>query len=219
MSKRLNLVGQKYNRLLVIEFAFVRREKTYWKCLCDCGTEKIIAGCSLRSGRTKSCGCLNLEGNRMTHGMCGTKFYNTWLNMRQRCNNPKSTKYKIYGERGITVCDRWMKSFENFRDDMLSKYLIHSKKYGEKNTTLDREDNMGNYTPQNCRFATNKVQSENRRSNSLLTYQGKTMNITQWAKYLNISCSALSARILKGNWEIEKALTTPIRIGNYKRKS
>lgn len=218
MSKRLNLIGQRFERLTVIEFASVKNKGTYWKCLCDCGNEKIISGNSLKGGKTKSCGCLNFEGNRRTHGMCGTKFYNTWLNMKQRCNNPNSTKYKIYGKRGIKVCDRWLKSFENFRDDMLPKYLIHSKEYGEKNTTIDRENNMGNYNPNNCRFATQEIQADNRRSNHLLTYKGKTMNIKYWAKFLKINRRVLSRRILKG-WEIERALTTPTRTGNYRRKN
>jgi len=220
MSKKLNLVGQRFGRLIVLKPSQNRGKHlhTCWKCRCDCGNEKIILTSSLRGVKTKSCGCLNIEGNNTKHGMCGTKFYNTWLNMKQRCNNPNSTKYKIYGKRGIKVCDRWLESFENFKDDMLSEYLKHSKKYGEKNTTIDRKDNMENYSLSNCHFATQEVQSNNRRSNHLLTYKGKTMNIKYWAKFLNIRYTQLSSRLRNG-WSMEKIENTPIRIGNYKKKN
>lgn len=133
-----------------------------WEYRCDCGNTKIVTTSDLISRKVKSCGCLHKEGSHKTHNMSKTRFYKIWCSIKYRCLNEKSYKYYLYGGRGITVCDRWLK-FENFKEDMYSSYLAHVEKYGEKNTSIDRIDVNGNYEPNNCRWATNSEQQANTR--------------------------------------------------------
>jgi len=211
MSKRLELTGKKFGRWTVLGFAYVKSKKTYWECLCDCGNKCVIVVCSLTGGKTKSCGCFQKRfPSNLRHGMCGTKFYNIWMNMKARCLNKDYYKYHRYGGRGIKICDRWLKSFKNFKDDMYKSYLEHSNKYSEKDTTIERVNNDGNYCPENCSFANFTEQANNRSSNCLLTFNGQAMNITQWAKKLNFNIGTLNDRINSG-WSTEKALTIQTR--------
>ena len=158
--KRLELMGQRFERLLVLGFSHADSGgNSKWVCLCDCGTEKVITVHSLTSGATRSCGCLQRETIskiRFIHGMSkGLRrhpLYSSWLTMKSRCRNQKVDSWKDYGGRGISVCDRW-DSFENFLADM-----------GERppGTSIDRVDNDGNYELQNCRWATPTEQAQNR---------------------------------------------------------
>ena len=138
---------------------------------------------------------------QIKHGMAGTKLYKTWHNIRSRCNNPKATKYENYGGKGISVCREWEESFERFMDWSLNNGY-------KEGLTIDRIDGEKGYTPENCRWTTYKVQNNNTAQNHLITFQGKTMNVTQWANHLGISKKMLGERIRRG-WEIERALTTP----------
>lgn len=136
-----------------------------WKCKCDCGTESAVSGTALRTGASKSCGCLTREVNsvrRKSHGMTNTKFYKAWQNMLDRCNNENSVSYKDYGGRGIFIYDRWA-AFENFKEDMYESYLKHVESFGAKNTSIDRINNNEGYSKENCRWATSKIQMRNRR--------------------------------------------------------
>ena len=131
------------------------------------------------------------------------RLYRIWANMRTRCNNPNFTKYADYGGRGITVCKEWG-TFEPFRAwAVLNGY--------KENLTLDRIDNNGNYCPENCRWATQKEQCNNKRNNHTLTHNGETLTISEWAQRLNVNYFSLHDRITKLGWSAEKALTTPIK--------
>ena len=161
MSKKIDLTGQRFGRLVVLEEAGkTKRGYITWKCQCDCEKEDniiIISGDSLRSGNTKSCGCYSKDKAREIHTKHGkerSSVYRTWQHMMQRCYNPNNTSYKNYGGRGIEVCRKWWK-FKNFYKDMGDK---------PKGLTLERKDNDDNYKPSNCKWTTQLEQNRNRRS-------------------------------------------------------
>lgn len=165
MSKLIDLTGQKFGRLTVIERAekpcHVHDAAAYWKCRCDCGKEKIVSGKNLMYGKSLSCGCLSKEVARklhLKHKAHNTSLYNRWTNMKHRCLNPNNTSYKYYGGRGITVCEEWRNDFQAFYD-----YVSKLPHFGEKGYSLDRINNDGNYEPGNVRWATAKEQANNRR--------------------------------------------------------
>lgn len=157
-----DLTGQRFGRWSVISFAgMVGTEGAHWNCVCDCGTEREVRSLNLRRGKTLSCGCYNLEAiaeRNHIHGHAerGSKppEYLAWENMRRRCNNPADPRFKWYGARGISVCERW-NSFMNFLADMGMK--------PSPEHSIDRIDNDGNYEPGNCRWTTSIVQQNNRR--------------------------------------------------------
>ena len=206
-----DMTGMVFERLTVIRYIGKRgtsQKVPHWVCHCICGEERIVAGPHLRSGHTKSCGCWARErsANNRTHGHSTggmtTQVYNTWVCMRSRCTNKNSDQYPYYGGRGIEVCERWMRSFESFLEDM-GKPPKHTR-------TLDRIDVDGHYEPSNCRWASRKDQARNRSSNSMLTFQGKTQCQSAWAEEMGISAKSLSYRITHG-WSTERALTTPMK--------
>lgn len=166
MKKCIDLTGKKFGRLTIVERA--QNSEKYnlvqWLCVCECGEKRINTRSNLRSGNTLSCGCLKREENvkkLTTHGMTKDRFYRIWKGMRRRCKN---STFKNYGGRGIKVCDRWLKSFENFRDDLYSEYCDHVKRYGEHDTSIERKDVNGHYELGNVTFATRTEQVLNRRT-------------------------------------------------------
>ena len=205
--KTIDLVGKKFGRLLVKEQAGRNIHKQpMWRCICDCGELKIVAGFRLRYGKTSSCGCYRRELTKhkaLVHGDHGTPEHRVWEAIKRRCLNKNSTQFKHYGGRGITVCSRWMKSYENFLADM-------GRKPSPKHS-IDRINNNELYSPENCRWVTHTEQMNNTRSNRLLTFRGKTQNLTQWAKEIGIGGSTLHHRIVRAKWPIEMALTTPCK--------
>ena len=158
---RIDLTGNRYGLLTVLDYKETRNGHTYWKCRCDCGKIHIAESYNLRSGHTQSCGCrvaAIVSETQTRHGGRFTRLYRIWRNMRYRCNNPRTTNFERYGGRGISVCKEWDNTedgFENFRDWALS----HG--YAE-NLTIDRINNDGNYEPSNCRWVTRKEQTRNR---------------------------------------------------------
>ena len=133
MPKLIDLTGQRFGRLTVVERAenYVApngRQAARWVCLCDCGNKTTVVGGDLRTGRTKSCGCFEQESRYLSrniiHGGFGTKLYNVWRGMKKRCYNPKNKFFKDYGGRGITVCDEWRDDFAKFRDWAVSFIIV-----------------------------------------------------------------------------------------------
>lgn len=141
------------------------------------------------------------------HGMTGTPLWGKWISMIQRCTDTKHHKYPIYGGRGIKISKEW-RNFKNFYNDMFASYELHLKKYGTKNTTLDRIDNNGNYNKENCRWATQVEQALNRNQKVIITFRGQTKNMSQWADEFGINRPTLHMRIKKYGWSVERALTT-----------
>lgn len=206
MGKLVDLTGQRFGHWLVLEKAVkpgkLKDASAVWLCKCDCGNTRIVSGRNLRSGISKSCGCTIRK-----HGGNGTKLYLVWGDMKTRCNNPKSVPYKDYGARGITVCPEWRNSFENFRNWAFANGY-------QEGLTLDRIDNDGPYSPENCRWTTMKEQCNNRRSNHFLTYNGETHTLSQWAELRGMSLATLRERLFVHHWSVDKALNTPVRKKN-----
>jgi len=205
--RRLDLKGQKFNRLTVLEYSHNEGAKVMWKCRCDCGNITFVSSSNLRCNRTKSCGCFKLEefSKRFTkHNQRHTKLYEIWKGIKNRCLNPNHSSFHNYGGRGITICDEWKNDFVSFYNWSMQNGYIESV------TTIDRINNDGNYEPSNCRWTDRKTQANNTRTNHYITYQNQTLTLKQWSEKINISYSCLLSR-LKHNWSIEKALTTPAK--------
>lgn len=192
--------GQRHNFLTVIGYAGRIKEKHAWLVRCGlCGTEKTIQGSSLTRDDVKSCGCHKNELVRKratTHGMSNTPTHRSWKAMLTRVRNPGIPAAACYSKRGIGVCERWLR-FENFLADM-----------GERptGTTLDRKNNNLGYSPENCRWATRVEQANNTRHCVLLTLEGVTRNIRQWATVLGVPPDRLYKRVRLG-WPPERTLT------------
>lgn len=205
MGTIIDLTGQRFGKWEVIRKAEnPNGTSAMWLCRCDCGNENVVSGKDLRYGKSKSCGCL-----RVRHGGERSRLYRIWHDMKTRCLNPNSHAYKDYGARGITICDEWCADFAAFRDWSVKNGYDETAPRGRY--TLDREDNNGPYSPENCRWVTMKVQSNNRRSNHYITYRGETHTITEWAEAVGIPYPVLRNRITVFGWPLEKAFETPAR--------
>jgi hypothetical protein len=205
-GKKIDLTGQHFGRLVVIEEA--GRDKigrVLWRCQCECPRSNIcvISGGDLRSGHSASCGCLRREvaGSRLrTHGKTGTKAYRAWTHMLSRCRDHNCNEFPRWGGIGITVCERWLR-FENFLADMGEP---PSPKH-----SIDRwPDKAGNYQPGNVRWATIKEQNRNRRDNRMLSLFGQNWCITEWSEELGINDNMVHWRLQAG-WPPEYALLVP----------
>lgn len=207
MGKLVDLTGKRFTKLLVIKrVANDKSGNPHWLCKCDCGNYKVIQGGNLRSGHTKSCGCLQKE-RVQTHGMSTIPEYQVYYAMISRCYNSNNQAYKYYGGRGITVCDRWLSSFISFLNDMGKKPgLLY---------TIERINNDGNYTSDNCKWATAKEQAGNKRLNSRC-YKFKAIspigrvytskNQHEFARQFNLSCRLVNA-CLKNRYKTHKGWT------------
>lgn len=208
MTKRKHHIrpGDIFGRLTVVKF-FGRNKQGHemWVCTCNCGKIKTASIYSLKYGYTKSCGCLNDELRKQRsfrHGECKvgamSKEYIVWSGMKGRCFYKKHKDFKHYGGRGITVCERWRDSYPNFLSDM-----------GRcpESMQLDRIDNSKGYYPDNCHWTTQKQNANNRRSSRMLTFKGKTMNVTMWAKELRVPAPTLFSRVYAGK-PVERILST-----------
>lgn len=210
-NHRSDITGMRFGRLVAVEPVGKARDGQYiWHCKCDCGGTKDAILSNLKHGSVRSCGCLANEfrvkaikkwheehpHNHATHGETETRLFKIWSGMRARC---RGLSYTEYHGRGISVCEEWDLSFEAFRDWAL--------KNGYKdNLSIDRIDNSGNYEPGNCRWADRIVQSNNRRSNRLVTYQGKTKTLAEWCRALGLKYGTVSQRICVRGWTEEEAL-------------
>lgn len=210
INNRTNLIGMKFNRLKVLEeVEYPNHPERKWKCQCDCGKIITVFGSNIRRNHTKSCGCLRKEESsyrNSTHRKTESEEYKIWSGMKYRCNSPACRSYPNYGGRGIKVCEEWSASFELFHRDMGDR---PGPEY-----SLDRIDPNGNYSKDNCRWATSKEQSLNKTCNVRYLFNGENLTLVEWGKRLGIRYHTLRKRISYG-WSIEKTLTEPLRESHY----
>ena len=196
--KLIDLSGKSFGRWFVSDYA----GKSYWNCVCECGTVRKVNGKNLTLGTSSSCGCYVAEINTK-HGMSRTRVYSIWEGMKQRCTSPSSSYWHRYGSRGIKVCERWQ-SFENFYADL-----------GEppsKQHSLGRIDNDGDYEPSNVRWETLEQQNNNKVLNHKVTIDGVTKTLTQWAEENGLKPSTVMSRVSYG-WSDYDAVTLPSKRG------
>lgn len=196
-----DISGQRFGRLMAVR-AVERTVRGYlWLCTCDCGKETLVGRSKLESGHTRSCGCLIDEGRRQRakHGGKGTPEYRVWLGMRARCQCPTNKRYAYYGGRGIKICPEW-DDFAQFRADVGAK--------PSDGHELDRIDTDGDYHPSNVRWATKKVQLQNRRVVVHVTIDGVKRPLSEWARQFGIDPKLAWQRYIKRGWDIRRALTT-----------
>lgn len=205
MSRQKICVGFRSGKLVIEEFS--RDHVTpsggilkYWFCRCDCGNRTEVTNRNLSSHHTRSCGCLPTKPAEHGFARKGKvhRFHMVWRNILARCQNPDNPNYPRYGGRGIKVCDRWQ-VFANFRDDMFSGWQV--------GLTVERKDNNGPYSPENCRWATRKEQCLNKRSNRYIEIMGQRLTYSQWSERTGIPQALIAWRCSKG-WEPERILST-----------
>ena len=211
----IDITGQRFGRLIALE-RVVEGQYRRWRCVCDCGREKLVNPSNLKSGMTQSCGCYRDQRIRetcMIHG--ASRFpsggkrkpeYAIWRAMRQRCANPKDSNFRKYGGRGITVCERWTKG-----EDGLHPYLCFLNDMGPRPSTfhsIERLNNSEGYSPSNCVWATAQRQAMNRRCTFYVLWQGSQVPLGDLCRKLNLSFTLVYGRIKRG-WSVDKALATP----------
>jgi hypothetical protein len=200
------IMKEKYGLLTPIEYSYSKNKKSnqFWLFKCDCGNKKISRLYDVKNGKINSCGCLHkkqlAERNKSNskHGYFGTPTYESWASIIERCCNLNSFNYQSYGAKGITMCQKWRESFEEFLKDM-----------GERpeGFSIDRIDVYGNYEPDNCRWASAKTQANNRTNNRKINFNNQNLNLSEWSDITGIKPSTISKRIDKYGWSIEEALT------------
>jgi hypothetical protein len=202
MGNLIDLAGLRFGRLVALECVSRGSMNVHarWRCSCDCGRETLVRSTNLRSGSTRSCGCLyRRKGAPSRHRGSNTAEYRVWVGLRNRCECPHEKAYVNYGGRGIAVCERWQQ-FENFLADMGPR---PSPKH-----SIDRIDNNGNYEPGNCRWVTQLEQMQNTRHTIRIEHNGRTQSVAAWARELGMRDLTLRRRLARG-WPVTKALTEP----------
>jgi hypothetical protein len=207
-----DITGQKFGRLLAIEYLRDQNNKVRWKCVCECGKTSFVVATRLRSGRIKSCGCLNAELRSernlklYKHGLHKTTLYHKWESMKDRCYNHNRPKFENHGGRGIYVCDEWLNDPKAFVDWA----LINGWEEG-KRLHLDRIDNDGPYAPWNCRFVTFSQNNRNMRTNVWVEYRGNKISFKQLHEdtHSTVKYSTAYHRLKRG-YSVETALGLPV---------
>lgn len=213
-----DITNQRFGRLVAIRPEFKdKRNHWHWLCRCDCGNEKVIALSSLTRGLTRSCGCLDKEAhllrpNAATHGMTGTRLHRIWKAMKTRCYNPNTYDYKTYGAKGIRVCDEWKNDFMAFHD-----WAINNG-YSDK-LSIDRIEVNGDYCPENCRWASDVTQANNKASTRYVEYNGKSYTLTELSQMTGFTRETLYYRIFIAEWDVEKALLKALKGGKANAQS
>lgn len=197
-----SIIGERFGRVLVIGFCGVRNERSRWLCQCDCGEIIERSLISIKDGKS-SCGCFRkinaakaISLVKTIHGLSNSRIYRIWTNMMTRCYNRNSDKFKWYGERGISVCEKWQ-IFYGFLEDMGDSY--------KEGLTLDRRNNDKNYSKDNCRWVTQKQQCNNQRTNRIITINGEAKTVAEWADIVGLEAKTIYSRLYNG-WSGDRAV-------------
>lgn len=225
MGKKIDATGWKMwehgvpdSRLTVIkEYGRNKYGECLWECECSCGSgKKVIARIrDLKSGNTKSCGCIVKEKTSQMftkHGDSNSRLYKVWKSMIKRTINPKDENYKYYGEKGIKVCDEWL-NYINFKNWAIKEGYDANAPYGEY--TLERKEVKGDYCPENCKWATMKEQANNKTNSVFVTFNNETHTYAEWDNILGFNRGTTESRIKILGWEVERALTTKLIHGKH----
>ena len=207
-----NIIGLRFGRLIAIR-QFINNKHTMVECQCDCGNKTFVHRSSLVTGDTSSCGCYQKEvllKASTTHGMSGTRIHGIWSDMRSRCNLITNQNYYRYGGRGIKVYGEWEGEygFEHFYEGSMKNG------YTDK-LTIDRIDNNGAYSPENCRWTDMETQCNNRRNSRFLEYNGEVKTLAQWVKCLNLKYARTYNRIYGLGWTVKEAFEEPFYHASY----
>lgn len=209
-AKPKDITGMRSGMLVAEKIVGKRGKSNLWQCRCDCGSTTNAVVSSIIRGEKTSCGCKKKHKRKQRpdlskrnidsakHGMVGSREYNSWRSMKYRCENPDSKDYPLYGGRGISVFKEWSQSFEAFYEYMGPR--PHGK-------SLDRIDPNGNYEPGNVRWANDKKQSNNKRTNTYIEINGETKTVTEWAREYGLEPKTVAYRI-KAGWSAIDALST-----------
>lgn len=213
--KKKNIIGNRYGRLVVIEeLETIKRPPRIYErrflCQCDCGNKTNVSYACLSTGNVRSCGCLKKDcGKGVLNQQLEEpklRLYRTWTNMKARCNAKSGRYYNNYVLRGITVCSEWKDDFESFYNWSVNNGYM-------PRLSIDRIDGSKGYSPDNCRWATPKIQNNNLRTNIVLTYNGVTKTLREWSDITGIKLMTLHSRVNMG-WDTEKILTKPVEKHN-----
>ena len=201
MPTRRDLTGYRSGKLVAVEYIMPRRR---WRCACDCGNESFVTVTALRKREIVSCGCWRKErpSPSITHGMTHSPEYYSWRAMKRRCLAPNASQYRYYGGRGIRICRRWIDSFEAFFADMGPK---PTRKH-----SIERNNTNGDYTPDNCCWATQEAQNNNHRNTRIFTVAGVTGPVSLLARLHGMPVRLIRERLDRG-FSIDRALSQPLR--------
>jgi hypothetical protein len=203
---KYDIANNRFGKLTAISYL----HKGLWNCTCDCGSKTIQQSSAMREGRVVSCGCYGktLGHLNATHGMSLTKEYKVWQQMKKRCLDKKDKSFSNYGGRGISVCEKWINSFECFISDIGGR---------PNGMSLDRIDVNGNYEPSNCRWASMKTQARNKTNNQIITFNGVSACLSEWEEITGIKHGTIRRRI-KNGWSIEDALSVNVDRKAHQKK-
>lgn len=212
-KKLIDLVGQRFERLTVVEYIGREHHSSKWRCLCDCGVEVLAQRSALVTGTTKSCGCFRADRmSRLTykHGEAGGEKrrkrrpeYKAWDSIKQRCFNPNAKEWKWYGGRGISLAPEWAADF--------SAFLAYIGPRPSPKHSVDRIDGAKNYEPGNVRWADWVEQANNRSNNRMVEFNGQLMTMKQAALAAGMPYKSVKGRVQKG-WDVLSALTVPLNM-------
>lgn len=204
--KYIDIIGKRFGRLVVLQFDHAVQYRKYYLCKCDCGNTKVVLKGNLLAGYTLSCGCLQRERTLAAVLLPNdeARLHRIFTGMKYRCYNKRHNRYARYGGRGIKICDQWLEDPDSF--------VKWSLKNGyAPGLSIDRINNDGDYSPENCRWVNKHEQGLNTSKNVIISYNGESMTLKEWARKLGIKNTTLHNRIHYLGWSIDKAFTTPVR--------